>query len=73
MSRVAAIGTHEQILGWGLAGVSLVEAQTADEVRAAWAGLHADVEVVILTADAAAILGEALREPTVHRLPVVMP
>ena len=59
-----AIGEAAQLLGWALAGVELLEPTDADEVRAAWSALDADVGLVVLTADARAALSAHLdREP----------
>jgi len=57
--RVAVLGAEALITGWGLAGAQLVPAEGGEQVRRAWAGLDADVGLVILTADAATSLGAA--------------
>lgn len=56
--RVAAIGERIQVEGFGLAGAVLYPAEDADQVRAAWRSLPADVAVVILTAAAASVGGQ---------------
>jgi vacuolar-type H+-ATPase subunit F/Vma7 len=56
MSQIAAIGAETRIRGYALAGVLLLPAETADEVREAWRQLPADVAVVMLTEAAAADL-----------------
>lgn len=72
MARAAAIGESSRIQGYALAGAVVYPAEGEAEVRAAWRALPGDVEVVIVTARAAAWLGDEL---TVRRapLPVVMP
>jgi vacuolar-type H+-ATPase subunit F/Vma7 len=49
MGRVAAIGETVRVQGLALAGVVLLPAEDADAARSQWAGLPADIEVVILT------------------------
>lgn len=56
MPRVAAIGERARVQGFALAGALVVEAGDPDAVRAAWAALAADVEVVVLTPAAARAL-----------------
>ena len=67
---VAVIGAEALIAGWGLAGARLVPAEGGEHVRRAWAGLDADVGLVLLTAAAAACLGAAAGS---GRLTVVLP
>ena len=43
MSRIVAIGEHEQVRGFALTGVHVAPADDADAVRAAWGELPADV------------------------------
>lgn len=72
MSRAAVIGESARTAGFALAGALVFPAENADEVRAVWASLPADVAVLVLTPRAAACLGTA---PRVRRdvLLVVMP
>jgi len=56
MSSVVVIGASLKLLGWALAGAELIEASDADEARAAWSGLDADVGLVLLTAEARSAL-----------------
>ncbi len=58
MSRIVALGADVVVAGFGLAGVLVVPAEGADEVRAAWRALPADVDLVILTPEAAEVLPE---------------
>lgn len=55
MSRIAVLGERVAVEGFGLAGASVVVAEGAEAVRAAWRALPTDVAVVVLTraADAA--------------------
>lgn len=55
-SEIVAIGNAGELLGWAVAGVRLVEAATADEVRETWGALDADVGLVVLTSAARAAL-----------------
>ncbi len=59
-ARVAVIGESVRIVGYGLAGAVLCPAAGREETRAAWASLPPDVEVVVLTADAAGWLSDVL-------------
>jgi vacuolar-type H+-ATPase subunit F/Vma7 len=58
VARVAAIGTETLVAGYGLAGALVLPAEDDDDVRAAWASLGEDVEVVVLTGAASRVLGE---------------
>jgi len=72
MTRVAAIGERQRVIGLATAGVMVVPAEGAQAVRAAWYGLPADVGLVILTPAAAVALGSGpldVEEP----LTAVMP
>lgn len=68
--RIAALGETVRVQGFGLAGVVVLPADGAEEVRAAWRSLPPDVGILILTADAARVLGETERA---RPLIVVMP
>jgi vacuolar-type H+-ATPase subunit F/Vma7 len=72
MSQVAAIGEPAFVAGFALAGAHVLAAAGPEEVRAAWSGLPDAVAVVILTAAAAAALGDSRTEQGA-RLTVVMP
>jgi vacuolar-type H+-ATPase subunit F/Vma7 len=72
MSRVAAIGRPSEVAGFGLAGALVVPARTEAGTRDGWAGLPDDVEVVVLTAEASRVLGDATTRPDAP-LTVVMP
>ena len=72
MARVAMIGQEPRIQGFRLAGAVICPAADPAAARQAWRSLPADVAVVVVTAAAAAWLGDELaRRPDV--LPVVMP
>jgi vacuolar-type H+-ATPase subunit F/Vma7 len=71
--RIAAIGDEMRIAGFALAGATPVGAATPDAVRAVWAGLDADVVLVLLTPAAAAALAGLLDDPSSTRLAAVLP
>ena len=58
MSRAAVIGEAVRVQGYALAGAVVYPAEDADQARAAWRSLSPDTAVVVLTARAAAWLGE---------------
>jgi vacuolar-type H+-ATPase subunit F/Vma7 len=72
MARAAVIGEATRTAGFTLAGAVVYPAENADQARAAWSGLPADVAVLVVTPRAAAWLGTA---PRARRdlLLVVMP
>ena len=72
MARAAVIGEAVRTAGFALAGAVVLAAENEEEARAAWRSLPADVAVLVLTARAAAWLGQA---PQTRRdvLLVVMP
>ena len=72
LARAAVIGESSRVQGYALAGAAVYPADDESGVRAAWRSLPADVEVVIVTARAAAWLGDQLTARPVP-LPVVMP
>lgn len=72
MARVVALGEQLAVQGFALAGAVPVYASGAESVREAWAGLSADVAIVILTPDAAAAL-EPVHHQVRYPLTVVMP
>ena len=61
MSRAAVIGEATRTEGFVLAGAVVFTAENPDEAHAAWRSLPADVAVLVLTARAAAWLGDALQ------------
>lgn len=75
MGRLVAMGERARVAGFALAGAEVVPVEGPVAVLAAWADLATDVDVVILTPAAAAILGERLDEPPRpgRPLPVVLP
>ncbi|MGW2209717.1 V-type ATP synthase subunit F [Streptomyces sp. NPDC001781] len=74
MGTVAAIGARTGVCGLALAGVGVVVAEDPDAVRRAWRTLPGTVGLVILTAEAADALGDAVTAPAPARpLTVVMP
>ena len=72
MSAVVGIGATQEMEGFALAGVAVIPASSDAEVTAAWAGLDADVGLVILSADAGQQLRAVLDSRT-DVLTVVMP
>ncbi|MGN6635021.1 MAG: hypothetical protein ACTHJ6_06090 [Oryzihumus sp.] len=75
MGAVVALGSLSRMGGFALAGARVVAADTPDEVESAWAGLGPDVAVVILTPEAAQVLGARVTSPPRPGSPlcVVMP
>ena len=69
MRRVAVLGESPRVDCWALAGAVVVPAAGTEAVLRAWNNLAGDVEAVILTPDAARILGER----TSARLVAVLP
>ncbi len=69
MGRVVAIGTEPDIRGFALAGVMLCPAADDAAARRAWSELAPDVTLVILSAEAARAVGDAVDE----RMTAVMP
>lgn len=70
--EVVAIGAPALIAGFALAGVRTCPANDAAEVRAVWGTASVRAAVVILTADAADVLGSD-RTAATAPLTVVMP
>ena len=59
MGRVAVIGAETAVSGYALAGVVVLPAEGEDAVHRAWSSLPDDVQVVIVTSQAARTLGDA--------------
>ncbi|MFF0853051.1 hypothetical protein ACFYVM_18640 [Streptomyces sp. NPDC003280] len=71
---MAAIGARTRVCGLALAGVDVLVAEDPEAVRVAWRALPGTVGLVILTAEAAEVLGDAATAPGPDRpLTVVMP
>ena len=72
MAQVAVIGTAARVAGYALGGAVVLAAETDEEVTTAWHGLTPDVQVVIVTKEAARVVGRdhPLGEPP---LLVVLP
>jgi vacuolar-type H+-ATPase subunit F/Vma7 len=62
MGKIVALGERNRVQGYSIAGVEAVVAGTADDTVEAWRNLPRDVAVLILTAQAAAALGERVSE-----------
>ncbi|WP_406164697.1 V-type ATP synthase subunit F [Streptomyces sp. NBC_00996] len=74
MGSVAAIGARTSVCGLALAGVDVLVAEDPDAVRRTWRTLPGTVDLVILTAEAAEVLGVEAMTPVPSRpLTVVMP
>jgi vacuolar-type H+-ATPase subunit F/Vma7 len=69
MGRIAAIGESIRVQGFALAGVLILPGDDPDAVRASWSSLPPDVEVVLLTPQAADALDPGAPGP----LTAVMP
>jgi vacuolar-type H+-ATPase subunit F/Vma7 len=52
MGQIVAIGEHERMRGFALAGVEVLGAEDPVGARRAWAALPGDVSLVILSAAA---------------------
>ncbi len=72
MSRVVVLGDPIWVGGFSLAGATVLPAADPRDVRAAWDELPDDAGVLIMTADAADALGDAL-EDRPYLLSVVIP
>ena len=72
MSRVVVIGSGPRVRGFALAGASVVVADDESQVTAAWESLDPDVGLLVLTPEAAGILGP-LAGDRPRLLTVVMP
>ncbi len=69
MGRVAAIGESVRVQGLALAGVLVLPGDDAGAAVASWSALPEDVDVVILTEQAASALSDRSGGP----LTVVLP
>jgi vacuolar-type H+-ATPase subunit F/Vma7 len=72
MARAAVIGEATRTGGYAMAGAIVLVAENSDEAQTAWRSLPADIAVLVLTAQAAAWLGEA-PQPGRDVLVAVMP
>ncbi len=61
MPTAAVIGEAVRTAGFALAGAVVITAEDAEQARAAWGSLPADTAVLVLTASAAAWLGDVPR------------
>lgn len=61
MGRAVVLGESVRVRGYALAGAEPVVAESPEEVRRAWSDLSDDVDLVVLTPAAAAVLEEARR------------
>ena len=61
MSRAAVIGEAVRTEGFALAGAVVYTAEDSGQAHAAWRSLPADIAAVVLTARAAAWLGDVTR------------
>ncbi|BBX67863.1 V-type ATP synthase subunit F [Mycolicibacterium psychrotolerans] len=59
MGSVAVIGEETAVSGFALAGALVLPAEGEDAVHRAWSNLPDDIQVVIVTAQAARQLGDA--------------
>jgi vacuolar-type H+-ATPase subunit F/Vma7 len=69
MSRIAVLGESPRVDGWALAGATVLAAEGSDAVTRAWEALPGDVAVVVLSPQAALLLGERTGERLVVCLP----
>jgi len=58
MGRIVAIGESVRVQALALAGVLVLPGDDPDQSRASWLGLPPDVDLVILTPEAAAAVGD---------------
>lgn len=58
MGKIVVLGEPVAVQGFALAGATVLEAEQAGTVRQAWKTLPRDTSVVILSAAAAAVLGD---------------
>lgn len=72
MGRVVVLGESVRVQGYALAGAITMVAEDDEEVRRAWNTMEKDVVLVVLTARAAAALGDAATARTTEPLTVAM-
>jgi vacuolar-type H+-ATPase subunit F/Vma7 len=59
---IVVIGAPAQVREYAMAGATVIEADDADSVVAAWHSLPADTALVVLTADAAQALSHLVAD-----------
>jgi vacuolar-type H+-ATPase subunit F/Vma7 len=62
MSTIVALGEDDRLIGFALAGASVIGTVTDEDVRSAWERLGRDVGLVVLSARAATVLEPLLGE-----------
>jgi vacuolar-type H+-ATPase subunit F/Vma7 len=62
MRRIVVLGEASRVRGFRLAGATVVEAAGPAEVATAWNALPSDTVLLVLTADAAAVVRDQLPE-----------
>jgi len=72
MGGLVALGEAALVEAFGLGGARVLTAEDPDAVRRAWDSLSDDIEVVFLTANAAAALAD-VAAPREDLLTVVLP
>ena len=72
MGRVMAIGERSAVEGYALAGAEVIATDDPRAVGEAWRAIGPDVDLVLLTARAAAAV-EATGEAPAHFLVAVLP
>jgi vacuolar-type H+-ATPase subunit F/Vma7 len=73
MGRIVVLGETVAVEGFALAGATVFSADDAEAVRRAWETLPADAVIVVLTASAAEVLGEATSAGRADLLTIAMP
>ncbi len=71
IDAVVGIGDPVPLRGYALTGLAIRPAQTPAQVRAAWDALPAGTELVVLTPEAAAILGDRTTDPAAPLIAVL--
>ena len=64
MSTVVALGDDDRLDGFALAGATVIEVESDEELRSAWDELGPDVGLVILSARASQVLQPVLGDRT---------
>jgi vacuolar-type H+-ATPase subunit F/Vma7 len=62
MRRIVVLGDPARVRGFRLAGVTVIEAAGPPGVERAWESVPDDTAVLVLTADAAAVLADRMEE-----------